>query len=121
MQAVLEEEKNALNKFVLRDDEKVNVIENEVVEQVVAPDDSGGGAKSPVQFAPPGNERQGAIVGALQHAWAGYKKYAWGHDHLKPISKSYHDWFGLGLSIVDGLDTIYLMGLTDGKCCMLLM
>jgi hypothetical protein len=26
------------------------------------------------------------------HAWNGYKKYAWGHDDLKPLSKSFHDW-----------------------------
>jgi hypothetical protein len=23
------------------------------------------------------------------HAWNGYKKYAWGHDDLKPLSKSF--------------------------------
>lgn len=88
--------------------------QNEVVGQVVAPDDSGGGkVVRPEQFAPPGNEQQAAVVGAMQHAWAGYKKYAWGHDNLKPISHNYHDWFGLGLTIVDGLDTLYIMGLTD--------
>lgn len=26
------------------------------------------------------------------HAWNGYKKYAWGHDDLKPLSKTYKDW-----------------------------
>uniref|UniRef100_A0A1B6E7L9 alpha-1,2-Mannosidase n=2 Tax=Clastoptera arizonana TaxID=38151 RepID=A0A1B6E7L9_9HEMI len=69
--------------------------------------------KNPVQFAPPGNERQVAVVEAFQHAWTGYKKYAWGHDHLKPISQSHNDWFGLGLSIIDGIDTMYIMGLKD--------
>jgi hypoxanthine-guanine phosphoribosyltransferase len=28
------------------------------------------------------------------HAWSGYKKYAWGHDDLKPLSKTHHDWYG---------------------------
>ena len=28
-------------------------------------------------------------------AWEGYKKYAWGHDALKPLSKSYKDWYGV--------------------------
>lgn len=59
--------------------------------------------------------RQQAIVNAFKHAWKGYKRYAWGHDHLKPISGGYHDWFGLGLTIVDSLDTIYLMGLKEGE------
>ena len=31
------------------------------------------------------------------HAWNGYKKYAWGHDDLKPLSKTYHDWYAESL------------------------
>ncbi|KAK9500040.1 hypothetical protein O3M35_001382 [Rhynocoris fuscipes] len=57
------------------------------------------------------NERQSAVIEAFKHAWKGYVKFAWGHDHLKPISQRPHDWFKLGLSIVDSLDTMYLMGL----------
>lgn len=67
-----------------------------------------------VKFAPPANDRQAAVVGMLQHAWTGYTKYAWGHDHLRPITQTHHDWFGLGLTIVDGLDTLWILGLTDG-------
>lgn len=58
--------------------------------------------------------RQQAVIKAFRHAWKGYKKFAWGHDHLKPIAESYHDWFGLGLTIVDSLDTIFIMGLKEG-------
>src|SRR6202162_5667620 len=49
------------------------------------------------------------------HAWNGYKKYAWGHDDLKPLSKSYHDWYAepLLMTPVDALDTMILMGLND--------
>ncbi|MDX6501273.1 MAG: degradation enhancer, mannosidase alpha-like 2 [Blastocatellia bacterium] len=48
------------------------------------------------------------------HAWDGYKKYAWGHDDLKPLSRSYHDWYAepLLMTPVDALDTMILMGLT---------
>jgi len=55
------------------------------------------------------------VRGDFQHAWAGYKKYAWGHDELMPLSKSYHDWYGTSLLMtpVDALDTMILMGLTD--------
>ena len=51
----------------------------------------------------------------FRHAWDGYKQYAWGHDALKPLSKTYHDWYGVPLlmSPVDGLDTMILMGLND--------
>lgn len=59
------------------------------------------------------NEKQEAVVNAFRHSWTGYKKYAWGHDNLKPISESSHDWFSLGLTIIDSLDTIYIMGLED--------
>jgi mannosidase alpha-like ER degradation enhancer 2 len=46
------------------------------------------------------------------HAWSGYKKYAWGHDDLMPLSKSYKDWYGqtLLMTPVDALDTLVLMG-----------
>ena len=47
------------------------------------------------------------------HAWNGYKKYAWGHDDLKPLTKTYHDWHAepLLMTPVDALDTMILMGL----------
>ena len=47
------------------------------------------------------------------HAWNAYKKYAWGHDQLKPLSKSFKDWYGESLLMtpVDAFDTIVLMGL----------
>src|SRR3954464_12721454 len=49
------------------------------------------------------------------HAWKDYKQYAWGHDDLKPLSKSYHDWYAepLLMTPVDALDTMILMGLDD--------
>ncbi|XP_059850460.1 endoplasmic reticulum mannosyl-oligosaccharide 1,2-alpha-mannosidase-like isoform X1 [Hypanus sabinus] len=57
------------------------------------------------------NEQQKAVIEAFQHAWKGYKQYAWGHDELKPISKSYSEWFGLGLTLIDALDTMWILGL----------
>ncbi|CAH0384494.1 unnamed protein product [Bemisia tabaci] len=70
-------------------------------------------AKGPVVFAPADNPRQKSVIKAFLHAWHGYKKFAWGHDHLKPISGGKDNWFGLGLSIVDSLDTMYIMNLKD--------
>ena len=64
-------------------------------------------------FRGPQNDRQRAVVEAMKHAWKGYKSFAWGHDHLKPLSKSAQNWFGLGLTIVDGLDTLYIMNLKE--------
>lgn len=59
--------------------------------------------------------RQRAVVNAAKRAWNGYKKYAWGHDHLKPISKQYQDWFHLALTLVDSLDTLYMMDMKSGN------
>ena len=49
------------------------------------------------------------------YAWNAYKQYAWAHDELRPLSKSYHDWHSgsLLMTPVDALDTMILMGLTD--------
>jgi mannosidase alpha-like ER degradation enhancer 2 len=49
------------------------------------------------------------------HAWNGYKQYAWGHDELRPLSKTYRDWHSVPLYMtpVDALDTMILMGLDD--------
>lgn len=55
-----------------------------------------------------------AVCDAFRHAWKGYKDYAWGHDELKPISKSFGEWFGLGLTLIDALDTMWIMGLKEG-------
>lgn len=61
-----------------------------------------------------GNQRLANDVRAeFRHAWKGYKKYAWGHDDLRPLSKSYHDWYGQSLLMtpVDALDTMIIMGM----------
>jgi mannosidase alpha-like ER degradation enhancer 2 len=49
------------------------------------------------------------------HCWNAYKKYAWGHDGLKPLSKAPYDWYSstLYLTPVDALDTMILMGLKE--------
>src|SRR5271170_6529137 len=49
-------------------------------------------------------------------AWRNYVERAFGHDQIKPISGGAEEFFfpggpGLGLSMVEALDTLYLMGL----------
>jgi mannosidase alpha-like ER degradation enhancer 2 len=47
------------------------------------------------------------------HAWNNYERYAWGHDALRPLSETAHDWYGQSLLMtpVDALDTLILMHL----------
>jgi ER degradation enhancer, mannosidase alpha-like 2 len=65
--------------------------------------------------APPKDDQALAtrVRAELLHAWDGYKRYAWGHDELNPISKTPHDWYGgtLLMTPVDSLDTLVLVGL----------
>ncbi|XP_049907316.1 mannosidase, alpha, class 1B, member 1b [Epinephelus moara] len=65
----------------------------------------------------PTNESEGnwleAVQQAFRHAWKGYKDFAWGHDELRPLSKSYSEWFGLGLTLIDALDTMWILGLKE--------
>jgi predicted alpha-1,2-mannosidase len=51
---------------------------------------------------------------AFIDSWNAYKKYAWGQDQLKPLSKTYRNWYGESLLMtpVDAFDTMVLMGLT---------
>ena len=48
-------------------------------------------------------------------SWQAYEQYAWGHDELRPVSKTPRDWYGEPLLItpVDSLDALLLMGFND--------
>lgn len=57
-------------------------------------------------------ERQKAIKDAMVHAWKGYRENAWLHDELLPVTGYYRDPFaGWGATLVDALDTLWIMGL----------
>lgn len=55
-----------------------------------------------------------AIRAEYLHGWYGYTAKAWGYDELRPVSGGHNDFFApghsFGLSIVEALDTLYLMG-----------
>lgn len=61
-------------------------------------------------------DKRNKVKEMMIHAWSNYKLYAWGKNELRPLSKRGHSnsifgSFDLGATIVDGLDTLYLMGL----------
>ena len=61
-----------------------------------------------------GRVRRASVKDAMKHAWTGYKTYAWGKDEVKPLSKSGSDpWGGMGVTLVDSLDTLFIMGMKE--------
>lgn len=58
--------------------------------------------------------RAEAVKQEYQNVWNEYAKYAFGQDDLLPLSHAgENDLFGWGATIVDGIDTAIVMGLTD--------
>ncbi|KAK4192292.1 glycoside hydrolase [Podospora australis] len=58
--------------------------------------------------------RLSKVKAEAERAWAGYKKYAWTHDELTPVTKQSKDPFcGWAATLVDSLDTLWIMGLKD--------
>lgn len=58
--------------------------------------------------------RAEAVKQAYAREWREYSKYAFPNDELLPLSHNYtNDLFGWGATVVDGIDTAIIMGLTD--------
>ena len=60
--------------------------------------------------------RRDFVRGMMKFAWDGYKEKAWGYNEVKPDSgrPSTSNIFGAaqtGATIIDGLDTLWIMGL----------
>jgi mannosyl-oligosaccharide alpha-1,2-mannosidase len=59
-------------------------------------------------------KRRDAVRDAFRRCWTSYRKYAWMSDELRPVSGKRHDPFGAwGATLVDSLDTLWIMGLKD--------
>lgn len=72
-------------------------------------------AGSAAQSEPPVAKAAESVRGEFLHAWSGYKKYAWGHDELKPLTKTHRDWHDAPLLMtpVDAMSTMLVMDLDD--------
>ncbi|KAM5439196.1 putative mannosyl-oligosaccharide 1,2-alpha-mannosidase [Microsporum canis] len=59
-------------------------------------------------------KRRDAIKLAFLHSWKGYRDHAWGTDEVGPLSgKSKHTFGGWGATLIDSLDTLWIMGLKE--------
>ncbi|KAH9105074.1 hypothetical protein AeMF1_019000 [Aphanomyces euteiches] len=59
--------------------------------------------------------RLSAVRQAMVHAWSSYEKNAFGADEVGPVSGTRRQdvWGGIGVTLVDSLDTLYIMGMHD--------
>jgi len=57
-------------------------------------------------------QRQAVVKDAFLHSWNGYKRHAWKSDEVSPLSGRPRNPFGgWGATLVDGLGTLWIMGL----------
>ena len=58
--------------------------------------------------------RLDSVKGEFLHAWKGYRDNAWLNDELTPLSgESKNPFCGWAATLVDSLDTLWIMGLTE--------
>jgi mannosyl-oligosaccharide alpha-1,2-mannosidase len=65
--------------------------------------------------APPDQAKATAVRNEFLRGWNGYKRFAFGRDEVHPVSGTASEFFAagrpVGLSIVEALDTLYVMEL----------
>ncbi|EGX96619.1 class I alpha-mannosidase [Cordyceps militaris CM01] len=58
--------------------------------------------------------RRAKVKAAISKSWNSYRKNAWMHDELRPISGAFKDPFcGWAATLVDSLDTLWIAGLRE--------
>lgn len=74
-------------------------------------------ANAPAESATAREERlrrRAAVKASFVHSWEGYKQHAWLRDEVAPLSGKGKDPFGgWAATLVDSLDTLWIMGLTE--------
>mmetsp|Transcript_19733 Transcript_19733/g.50506 ORF Transcript_19733/g.50506 Transcript_19733/m.50506 type:complete len:608 (-) Transcript_19733:61-1884(-) len=56
--------------------------------------------------------RAEAVKDTLLRGWTPYQMFARGHDEIRPTTNRTNDsWGGFGVTLIDGLDTLWIMGL----------
>ncbi|KRK07021.1 mannosyl-oligosaccharide alpha-1,2-mannosidase IA isoform X2 [Drosophila yakuba] len=93
-----------------------NQQQQQQAQQSQLPMGGGGNEQAPDTLDATLEERRQKVKEMMEHAWHNYKLYAWGKNELRPLSQRPHSAsifgsYDLGATIVDGLDTLYIMGL----------
>lgn len=59
-------------------------------------------------------QRLSRVKAELVRAWGAYRKFAWKHDELKPLSNGFQDPFcGWAATLVDSLDTLWIADMKE--------
>lgn len=60
-------------------------------------------------------ERAKAIKEAMLHSWRNYKRYAFGSDEIRPVTRDILNWVpgGIAMTMIDSLDTLLIMDLRE--------
>ncbi|EDW29998.1 GL15936 [Drosophila persimilis] len=100
------------------DSDTVSTHNNPAQQIIQLPMGGGGNDQAPDTVDATLEERRQKIKEMMEHAWHNYKLYAWGKNELRPLSQRPHSGsifgsYDLGATIVDGLDTLYIMGLEN--------
>jgi mannosyl-oligosaccharide alpha-1,2-mannosidase len=61
----------------------------------------------------PDTARQDAVRAAFRFAWSHYAQFCWGDDELRPMTGRWLNRLHGGLTTVDSLSTLFLMGLRN--------
>ncbi len=97
-----------------------DLVKGGVLELVMGPEPSDWGTARqdrppsvPPLPAPARARRAEAVRAEFRHAWEAYRTYAWGHDALRPLSRTSRDWYGTSLYMtpVDAFDALLLLGM----------
>lgn len=73
-----------------------------------------GSCRLPWPSLPADAEKRDEVVAAMREAWGAYAASAMGFDELSPAARRGKNGFGgLGATVVDSLDTLWMMGLSD--------
>ncbi|KAK7107386.1 mannosyl-oligosaccharide 1,2-alpha-mannosidase IA-like [Littorina saxatilis] len=118
LQGNIQEDKDKILQKQKEEEEKKKLEEKQKALQVEQDHAGHVGAKGGEPQDSTAKEKRDTVRKMMKHAWDSYVKYAWGANELRPISRRGHSAsiFGtmaLGATIVDSVDTLFIMGLEE--------
>ncbi|CAG2241125.1 MAN1A_C [Mytilus edulis] len=114
----IENDKERIRQQKKEEEDKKRQSEMEKLKEIKQEHPGGEGAQGGAPSEEDVLEKRNAVKEMMRHAWANYKKHAWGSNELRPISHRGHSAsiFGtlnLGATIVDAADTLYIMEMME--------